>query len=224
MSKPKLYKLDISPSCQRVFATFAHKGVDYDSVDIDITKKDRPEEFNRLSPFGKVPVLVHENRTLIESAVICQYINDTWPDPPMLPSTPLELAYARRWILYADREIADKEGRMVHIERDKSRKVDFCKEILAGLRILDSELAGKKEFFLGKTLSLVDVILAPSLPYFPIMSRLVGDDHYGKYKNIQAYTERLRQQPVLAKHVFGIPTEALEGFSSAVLVQGLTFP
>ena len=43
-AKPKLYQFSISPSCQRVFATFAHKGVEYDVFEVDVSKKERPEE------------------------------------------------------------------------------------------------------------------------------------------------------------------------------------
>ncbi len=61
IARPTLFAIGFSPSCQRVFATLAHKGVDYDLVEIDVTKKERPAEFNALTPFGKVPVLVHVN-------------------------------------------------------------------------------------------------------------------------------------------------------------------
>ena len=80
MSKPKLYGLGISPSVQRVFAAFAIKGVEYDLVEIDITKSERPSEFNSISPFGKVPVLSHDGNNIFESVVINEYINEVWTD------------------------------------------------------------------------------------------------------------------------------------------------
>ena len=56
MAKPRLFQLEISPSCARVFIVLDHKNIDHENVPTDITQKDRPEEFTKLSPFGKVPV------------------------------------------------------------------------------------------------------------------------------------------------------------------------
>lgn len=63
----------------------------------------------------------------------------------------------------------------MHVERDTDRKVETCRDLLAGLPRLDRELAGKKGLFLGKELSLVDVILAPALALLPIWSAIIGD-------------------------------------------------
>jgi glutathione S-transferase len=76
MAKPQLYQLSISPSCQRVFATLTIKGVEYDPIDIDISKKERPADFVKISPFGKVPVLVHDGQVILESTNIIQYIDE----------------------------------------------------------------------------------------------------------------------------------------------------
>lgn len=222
-AKPKLYQFSISPSCQRVFATFAHKGVEYDVFEVDVSKKERPEEFNQISPFGKVPVLVHNGQVLVESAVICQYINDVWPDPPMLPADPAELAYARQWIVFADR-ILDKDAQFTHIERDRARKVDICNSLFADLSHLERELGSKDKFFLGGELSLVDCIFSSTMAFLPIWSKIIDDTLYNTYPNIQAYTERLRGHPTLEANVYNIPAEVYEGFFGAVLGDGLTVP
>ncbi len=224
MESPKLYMFSISPSCQRVFATLANKGVEYEPVEIDISQAKRPDAFERVSPFGKVPVLEHKGQTILESANIIQYINDVWPEPPMMPSDPAGRAYARQWMQYADREIFDRDAQFVHIERDHQRKLQVCAALFDQFRHLERELEGKTSLFLGDDLSLVDCMLAPSLANAPVWSELTGDKKYATYTNIRAYTDRLRANPVLAKAVFSVPVEVYQGFFSAVLVDGMTFP
>jgi glutathione S-transferase len=224
MDKPKLYMLSISPSCQRVFATFANKGVAYDAVEIDISQAHRPEEFEKISPFGKVPILEHQGQILIESANIIQYIDEVWPEPPMMPAGAADRAYARQWIQYADREIFDRDAQFVHIERDHQRKLEICAALFERLSHLEAELEGKSSLFLGDDLSLVDCMLAPSLANVPVWSQLTDDKKYATYTNIQAYTDRLRENPILAETVFSVPVEVYQGFFSAVLVNGMTFP
>lgn len=224
MEKPKLYAFAISPTCQRVFSVLAHKNIEHDYVEIDVSKKERPAEFTKVSPFGKVPVLVHKGQILVESVVISEYLDEVYPSPAMMPADPLGRAYARRWMSFADREIIDKDARFTHFLRDKDAKVALCHELLAGLKPLNDELAGKTKYFLGDKLSLVDTVLAPTMPFLQIWSDVIGDKHYAAYRNIQAYYERLQKDATLAKSVFGVPIDVYKGFFGAVLGQGLTVP
>ncbi|MCY3829784.1 MAG: glutathione S-transferase family protein [Rhodospirillaceae bacterium] len=224
MKKPKLYMFSISPSCQRVFATLANKGIEYDSVEIDISERARPEGFEKISPFGKVPLLEHNGRAILESANIIQYIDEVWPDPPMMPSDPMARAYARQWIQFADRELFDRDAQFVHVEPDRKRKLEICSNLFDSLKFLDRELDGKKALFLGDDLSLVDCMLAPTLANAPVWSDLTKDRKYETYENVKSYTDRLRRSPVLEQTVFCVPIEVYESFFKAVLVDGMTFP
>jgi len=224
MSKPKLYGLGFSPTCQRVFATLAHKGVDYEMVEIDITKKERPAEFSAVSPFGKVPVLTHDGRNLIESSVICEYIDEVWPKPAMLPQDAAGRAEARRWIQFFNRAVTDRDGEFVHIEREKAGKLAICAKIFPDLAHLDRALEGRGKLFFGDALSLVDVNIAPFTPGIRIWSDLTGDKNLTKYKNLNAYFDRLRAVPVLQQTVYNVPEEALRGFFKMILVDGATVP
>ena len=224
MAKPQLYELPISPSCQRVFSTFAAKGVDYDRVDIDISKRERPEDFNKISPFGKVPVLVHDGDVILESLNIMQYIDEVWPDPPLMPSDPKQRAYARQWIQYTDRELMDRDVGFVHGERELDRKQKLCADLFDVLAMLDKELEGNNGLFLGPDLSLVDCMIAPTINNIPIWANLTNNTKWAGYKNVQAYADRLRANPILAENVFSVPDEVYEGFFKACLVDGMTFP
>lgn len=224
MAKPRVYGLGFSPTAQRVFATLAHKGVDYDMVEVDITKKDRPAEFNAVSPLGKVPVLVHDGRNIFESVVINEYIDEVWKDPPMLPADPGGRAYAREWITLFNRVVTDRDGTMVHLERERGRKQAICRSIFPDLAVLDRELAGKTELFLGGDLSLVDVAIAPFTKSLRIWSDLLDDQTLRGYRNLLGYFDRLEAHPALQQPVYGVPEDALRQFFSMILVDGATVP
>ncbi|MFQ5955536.1 MAG: glutathione S-transferase family protein [Kiloniellales bacterium] len=224
MDKPVVYSNGFSPSAKRVLAALALKGVDHDVVEVDITQKQRPDAFNAVSPFGKVPVLVHQGKNLIESAVICEYINEVWRTPAMLPEDPAGRAYARQWIAFFNRAVADRDGEFVHVARDVDRKVAVCRRIFPDLAILDREVATKAAYFLGDDLSLVDVVIAPFTRILGMWAELVGDEHFAGYGNLGAYFDRLGAHPVLEEVVYNVPDDAYHGFFSAVLKDGMTVP
>ncbi|SOE98796.1 Glutathione S-transferase [Burkholderia sp. OK233] len=223
MEKPVLYVSTISPTCQRVFITLANKGLDYKSVEIDLRlpREERPEEFLAISRQGQVPALTHNGNTLVQSGVICQYIDDVWPEVPMMPKSAGEAAYARQWIHFADSEIMDKDIRVVHFEKELERKHQMCKELFNGLVHLDAELAKKDAFFLGSELSIVDAMFAPQLRLLPIIAELSDDTTFRTYRHIQAYRERLLRHPAIEKTILSVPEDVYRGFFTAVLKDGL---
>ena len=81
------------PYCARVRIVLAEKDVPYDPVEIDLT--DRPAWLYEKNPVGKVPVLEEEGWVLPESAVIAEFLNERYPEPPLWPDDPGERAAGR---------------------------------------------------------------------------------------------------------------------------------
>jgi glutathione S-transferase len=81
----KLYDAARCPYCARVRIVLAEKGIEYDTVEIDL--RDRPDWIYDLNPSGKVPVLDDEF-VLPESEVIMEYLEEKHPQPPLLPTDP----------------------------------------------------------------------------------------------------------------------------------------
>ncbi len=100
-----LYDAPRCPYCARARIVLAEKGVDYETVVIDLT--DRPAWIYAKNPSGKVPVLEEDAWVLPESAVIMEFLEERYPEPPLLPVDPAERAEARLWIWEHDRRIAD---------------------------------------------------------------------------------------------------------------------
>jgi glutathione S-transferase len=81
------------PYCARARIALAEKGLDYETVEIDLS--DRPQWLLELNaPHGRVPVL-DDGFTLPESEVIMAYLDERYPERPLLPADPVERAHAR---------------------------------------------------------------------------------------------------------------------------------
>lgn len=95
-----LYDADRCPYCARVRIALAEKGIEYETVVIDLD--DRPAWIYHKNPTGRVPVLEEEAFALPESAVINEYLNERYPEPALLPDDPAERALARTRIFRFD--------------------------------------------------------------------------------------------------------------------------
>src|SRR2546425_5191613 len=83
----KLYDFLPCPFGQKVRIILAEKGLSYELVQIDLTQgEQRKPEFLRLNPFGRVPVLIDEDITVYDSTIIAEYLEDEYPEPPLLPA------------------------------------------------------------------------------------------------------------------------------------------
>lgn len=99
----ELYHANHSTCSQKVRICLAEKGLEYESRLIDLGAREQiAPEYLKLNPNGVVPTLVHDGRTVIDSSVICEYLEETFPDPPLSPSDPYERARMRAWMRYIE--------------------------------------------------------------------------------------------------------------------------
>lgn len=96
----KLIGVPMSPFVRKVAAALAVKGVDYESE--VVVPGMQPPEFIEISPLNKIPVLVDGDLVLPDSSVICEYLEEKFPEPPLLPSDVADRARARFLEEYAD--------------------------------------------------------------------------------------------------------------------------
>jgi glutathione S-transferase len=88
-----LYDAARCPYCARVRIAIAEKGVAYDVVEVDLD--DRPSWIYDKNPTGRVPVLEEDTLVLPESVVIMEYLDERYPEPPLLPLDPAARALER---------------------------------------------------------------------------------------------------------------------------------
>ncbi|KAL1825589.1 hypothetical protein DCAR_0313764 [Daucus carota subsp. sativus] len=150
----KLFGTPNSPYSRRVEIALNLKGVDYEFVAENLSNKS--PELLEYNPVHKmIPVLLHNGKPVVESAVIIEYIDETWSSgSSILPADPLGKANARFWAKFID----DKAMPVIRSIRrfQGEEQVRVIGEAVELLKLLESELKGKK-FFGGETIGLVDI-------------------------------------------------------------------
>ena len=146
-----LYDAARCPYCARVRIVLAEKGVQYDTVEIDL--RDRPAWLYEKNPAGKVPVLEEDGWILPESAVINEFLNERYPEPPLWPADPGARAAGRLLVFRFD----DFSKPYYALRRgDDGARERFEEE----LGFLD-ELLERVSWLSGRAFGLADVAFLP---------------------------------------------------------------
>ena len=98
-----LYQFGNSVCCQKVRIVLAEKHLDWGAVEVDLFKSEQYDPaYLKLNPKGVVPALVHDGRTLIESTLIAEYLDDAFPEPPLIPADAYARSRMRLWSKMVD--------------------------------------------------------------------------------------------------------------------------
>ena len=104
---PTLVSHDLCPYVQRAAILLMEKAIPHERVTIDLAAK--PDWFLAISPLGRVPLLRIGDAVLFESAVICEYLDETTPGS-LHPADPLDRAQHRAWIEFGSSLLNDIAG------------------------------------------------------------------------------------------------------------------
>jgi RNA polymerase-associated protein len=179
-----LYDADRCPYCARVRIVLAEKGVEVETVQIDLA--DRPGWLYEKNPSGRVPVLEDELFVLPESQVIMEYLEERYPEPPLLPADPAERALARLAIFDFDR-FGDA---YYALRRGEERARAWLER---QLEALDARLA-VRPFLSGSEFGLADIAYVPWI----LRARERMEVELEPYPAVEAWLERVSARPSVA--------------------------
>jgi len=145
----------------RVRLFLAEKNVSCEIVDVD--PLNLPEDVMDLNPYGTAPTLVDRELALYDSRIICEYLDERFPHPPLLPVDPVSRASSR---LYMFRVENDWYSLVDQILSGGKAATKARKELREGLTAAAPILA-HKPFFMSEEFSLVDASIAPLLWRLP---------------------------------------------------------
>jgi glutathione S-transferase len=190
----KLISHKLCPYVQRAVIALSEKRVPFERIDIDLANK--PDWFMKISPLGKVPVLVVSadagEAVLFESNVICEYIEETQKGTSLHPKDPLERAQHRAWMEFGSAILADVWG--LETTTDASIFEAKRRAIAAKFARVEAALPAGC-FFAGERFSLVDAAFAPIFRYFDVFDELVELDLFKATPKVLNWRNQLANRP-----------------------------
>ena len=162
----QLISHSLCPYVQRAAIVLAEKNQPFKRVDIDLANK--PDWFMAISPLGKTPVLLVGRQPIFESAVICEYLDDTLL-PALHPQDALARAQHRSWMEFGSSILNAIAGFYNASSHDQLGVM--AKNIHRKFEQLESVLADGP-YFAGNSFSMVDAVFGPVFRYFDVFDKI----------------------------------------------------
>ena len=179
----------LCPFVQRSVIVLLEKNIPHQRRYIDLAAK--PDWFLRLSPTGKVPILlVDDKHVLFESAVICEYLNDITPGD-LHASDPLTKARHRAWIEFGSGLLMDIAG--LYSAADQSTFMQKAEVLAQKWQQLEPQVQGP--YFNSAEFNMVDAAYAPIFRYFDVLDAHLPRDLFADLPGVRQWRLALSQRP-----------------------------
>lgn len=210
----RLYHIWLSPFARKVRIALKEKGLDFQ---LELEKVwERREEFLALNPAGEVPVLVEPDGTVLtDGQVICEYLDEVYPDPPLIGEDPKQRAETRRLVAWFDhkfnREVTINLVGEKILKRFLRLGEPDARAIRAGAQNIHYHLdyiaflTERRKWLAGNRFSLADIAAGAHLSAIDYLGDVPWDRHpeakdwYARIKSRPAF------QPLLRDEVQGAP-------------------
>lgn len=196
----------LCPYVQRAAIVLKEKGVSFERRDVDMANK--PQWFLACSPLGKTPVLLVNDEAIFESAVICEYLDETFA-PRLHPEDPLERARHRAWMEFGSALLGTIWG--FYSAADEEALAAKVKQIKSQFGQLEAIL-GAGPYFAGSHFSIVDAVFGPIFRYFDAFDTIDDFAFFGDFPKVRAWRAQLAARPSVRETVS--PVEPLLHFLS----------
>jgi glutathione S-transferase len=205
MPDPIVLGFPRSTFVQIVRLVLTHKDVSYTFRDLE-PEMGKPTHL-ALHPFNRVPILQHGDFTVYETSAIVTYVEETFDNVALRPTSPRERARMDQWIsavyhVSHERRVFPELG----IASDEKVVAHALPKIEVGLQVLEHDLADGRDYLLGSELSLADFYLLPSTYAFGLTEE--GKRMFPKYPAFCRWRERMEALPTVRRFRAALPPHA----------------
>jgi glutathione S-transferase len=174
----------------------SEKQLDWEPIQVNLRAAEhKTAEFLALNPYGRVPVLLADGGVIYESAIVNQYLEERFPEPPLMPRDPIGRAEIRVWEYYGDTSfLGPAEAIFIHDKGwrtfEAERLAQMRQQIGEVLARLEKHLEGRN-FLVRDSFSLADICFAPRIMILDQLAVPLP----ASYKNVRNWIERIRERP-----------------------------
>lgn len=172
MTAVSLYWISGSPPSWRVMLALAVKGIAYDSMLLDVSRKEhKAEGYLGINPRGQVPTLVHGAVTVRESIAILAYLDRAFPDRPLFGTGPQAAAAIWQAVMEIDSVLRPPAGQIARglfrgtATAEGPELSATVAEVAAELDRIAGDLSDGRAWLCGAAISAADVVLYPTLAW-----------------------------------------------------------
>ncbi|MDA0367726.1 MAG: glutathione S-transferase family protein [Proteobacteria bacterium] len=197
MATVEIFSAEVCPYAHRTRLVLMHKKIDFSLTEIDL--KNKPAWFPDVSPYGKVPSIRHDGQIVYESAVVNEYLDEVFPTPALMPSTPHGRAMARVWVDYGNTRFNGAAYKLLRATNPVDQG-PLREELDACLLFMENEglrKSGDGPYWFGAEPSLVD------FSYYPFFERFCNVEHYRNYEmpagctRLRAWVDTMKAMPIV---------------------------
>jgi len=197
----------LCPYVQRAAIVLAEKGVDFERRDVDLANK--PDWFKAVSPLGKTPVLLADEDAVFESAVICEYLDDTLL-PRLHPADALKRAQHRAWMEFGS-SVLNNIGAFYNAP-DAAAFGRHRESLKQRFSQLEAVLPEQGPYFAGTSFSLVDAVFGPVFRYFDVLEGAGETGFFEDLPKVRVWRAGLAARPSVRQAVGSGYAEELHRF------------
>jgi glutathione S-transferase len=196
----------VGPNPRVVKMVMAEKGIEIPRVEVNLMAgENRQDAHVARNPSGQMPTLeLDDGRFLSEITAICEYLDEKYPEPPLLGKTPEDRAITRMWVRRVDLNICEpmangfRSSEGLRLFQSRIRTIPQAADDLKALAQekltwLDGLIAGR-QFIAGDKLTLADILLFCFLEFGATVRQPLNAEN----KNIAAWLERMKARPSAA--------------------------
>ena len=209
----RLFHAPLSPFCRKVRLSLAEKKIECELVEERYWEQD--PDFMRRNPAGKVPILKIDGKNLTESAAICEYLEETHPDPALMPKSPEARHEVRRLVGWFDDKFHSEVTSKLLYER-VNRKVHGTgypdsANVKAGAKAIKYHLdylawlLDHRRWLAGDSMTLADFAAAAHLSSLDYIS----DVDWNRSEAVKDWYAKIKSRPafrsILADQIPGFP-------------------
>ncbi|MEM6522009.1 MAG: glutathione S-transferase family protein [Cyanobacteria bacterium P01_C01_bin.70] len=183
----QFYYNPVSVNSRRVWVALLEKQISFEPVVINLDGDQFADEFATVNPLQRVPVIIDNGLTVVESLAILDYLESRYPSPALMPSEPAAIAQARMvetiTVVELQPETFPLTRSLVGLTVNPD-KLEAAQQRINQILQFFEALLGTTTYFVGETLTLADIVAGTLIPSLPLIN----------YPRLRTWAERLTRR------------------------------